>query len=120
MPVLAQFFGLPLDVRHVTLATGTLTAAAASLGWDVLTQPGFWLAVVGVAVIGILNVGVAFSCALGLALRARDVPARIRRVVFRAVLRRFSSSPYSFLFPAKPGAGGSKTIPVQSDGEDVH
>lgn len=119
-PVLAQFFGLPLDVRHVTLATGTLTAAAASLGWDVLTQPGFWLAVVGIVVIGVMNVGVAFSCALGLALRARDVPARIRRLVFRAVLRRFSSSPYSFLFPAKPGAGASKVVSTQSDGEDVH
>lgn len=98
-PVLAQFFGLPLDVRHVTLATGSLTAAASSLGWNVLAAPQFWLAVAGIASIGVLNVGVSFACALTLALRARDVPARIRRLVFRAVLRRFSASPRSFLFP---------------------
>lgn len=98
-PVIAQFFGLPLDVRHVTLSTGGLTAAASSLGWSVLMMPHFWLAVAGIASIGLLNVGVSFGCAMVLALRAREVPVRIRRLVFRAVLRRFSASPRSFLFP---------------------
>lgn len=98
-PVVAQFFGLPLDVRHVTLATGTLTAAASSIGWNIVGSLEFWLAVGGIVAIGILNVGVAFSCALILALRAREVPARIRRLVFRTVLRRFTASPHSFLFP---------------------
>jgi site-specific recombinase len=98
-PVLAQFFGLPLDVRHVTLAAGGLTAAAGSLGWPVLGSADFWLAVIGVLSIGLLNVVVAFSCALTLALRAREVPVRVRRLVFRAVLRRFTASPLSFLFP---------------------
>lgn len=100
-PVLAQFFGAPLDVRHVTLSTGTLAAASASLGWSVLGEPAFWLAVAGILVIGLLNVGVAFGCALTLALHARDVPARVRRVVLRAVIRRFTASPRSFLFPDK-------------------
>lgn len=119
-PVLAQFFGLPLDVRHVTLATGSLTAAASSLGWQVLATPQFWLAVAGIASIGLLNVGVSFACALTLALRARDVPARIRRLVFRAVLRRFSASPRSFLFPeaAVPVASGPG-IPAEPDGADT-
>jgi site-specific recombinase len=101
VPVIAHFFGLPLDVRHVTLSTGALTAAAASLGWGVFASTEFWLAVGGIAMIGLLNVGVAFSCALALALRAREVPKRIRRLVFRAVLRRFTASPRSFLFPEK-------------------
>lgn len=100
-PVTAQFFGLPLDVRHVTLATGTLTAAASSLGWGVVGSPEFWLAAAGIVMIGLLNVAVAFGCALSLALRAREVPGRIRRLVFRAVLRRFTASPHSFLFPEK-------------------
>lgn len=100
-PVLLQFFGVPLDVRHVTLATGALTAALASIGWEALTTREFWLAGGGILAIGLLNVAVAFACALLLALRARDVPARTRRVVFRAVLRRFAASPLSFLFPAR-------------------
>jgi site-specific recombinase len=100
-PVLAQFFGMPLDVRHVTLSTGTLVAAVSSLDWSILAAPEFWLAAGGIVVIGLLNVGVAFGCALGLALRAREVPTRIRRAVFRAVLRRFTTSPWSFLFPQR-------------------
>ncbi|WP_292934155.1 site-specific recombinase [Noviherbaspirillum sp.] len=100
-PVLLQFFGLPLDVRHVTLATGTLAAAVSSLGWSAVTTADFWLAVGGVTLTGILNIGVAFGCALGLALHARDVPMRVRRVAFRAVLKRFFGSPRFFLLPEK-------------------
>ncbi|MDB5763341.1 MAG: putative Site-specific recombinase Gcr [Herminiimonas sp.] len=111
-PVVAQFFGLPLDVRHVTLATGTLTAAASSLGWNVFSSPEFWLALAGIAAIGLLNVGVAFGCALTLALQAREVPARVRRVVLRAVLRRFTASPRSFLFPEKYEAAVEATPPA--------
>lgn len=110
-PVLAEFFGLPLDVRHVTLATGTLTAAASSLGWQVLAAPQFWLALAGIVCIGVFNVGVSFACALILALRARNVPARIRRLVFRAVLRRFSASPRSFLIPER---SATASVPTSS------
>ncbi|HJV86712.1 MAG TPA: site-specific recombinase [Noviherbaspirillum sp.] len=100
-PVLLQFFGLPLDVRHVTLATGTLAAAGASLGWSVFGTAEFWLAAGGVFLTGILNIGVAFGCALVLALHARDVPVRLRRVVMRAVVRRLIASPRAFLLPER-------------------
>ena len=32
VPPIAAFFALPLDVRHVTLATGQLAAAVGALG----------------------------------------------------------------------------------------
>jgi site-specific recombinase len=32
VPAMGVFFGIPLDVRHVTLNTGTLVLAAASFG----------------------------------------------------------------------------------------
>jgi len=115
-PVLAQFFGLPLDIRHVTLATGTLTAAAASLGWHTLLTPEFWLAVCGILGIGLLNVGVAFACALALALRARDVPRRVQRLVYRAVLRRFFASPWLFLFPERR-TGDAEVSPMPPPAE---
>lgn len=102
-PVVAQFFGLPVDVRHVTLSTGALTAAAVSLGWDVFATAPFWQAAGGVLLIGLLNVGVAFSCAFMLALRARDVPRRVRRRVLKALVLRLAAAPRSFLWPEKPG-----------------
>jgi site-specific recombinase len=98
-PAMAQFFGMPLDVRHVTLSMASLTAAATSLGWQVLEMPQFWLAVAGVAAAGLLNVAVAFCCALGLAMRARDVPRRTRRLTYRAVLRNWALRPLEFLLP---------------------
>ncbi|MQQ99520.1 site-specific recombinase [Glaciimonas soli] len=122
-PVIAQFFGLHLDVRHVTLATGSLTAAASSLGWQSLLTPQFWLAVCGIASIGLLNVGVSFACALTLALRARAVPPRIRRVVFRAVLRRFTTSPRFFIFPDAPSTASAATVvdaaPIESTQDEI-
>jgi site-specific recombinase len=116
-PVIAQFFGFPLDVRHVTLSAGALTAAASSLGWSVFAALEFWLASCGIALIGLLNVGVAFSCALALALRSRDVPRRVRRVVFRSVLRRFAASPRSFLLPEKHMATVTE-LPLPADAPD--
>ena len=118
-PVFAQFFGLPLDVRHVTLSTASLTSAAAMLGWPILLSVQFWLAVAGIFAIGILNVSVAFGCSLALALQARDVPARVRRLVFRAMLRRFTASPQAFLFPERQDAASMPARPtVEPDAAD--
>ncbi|HZW13261.1 MAG TPA: preprotein translocase subunit TatB [Noviherbaspirillum sp.] len=100
-PVLAQFFGLPFDVRHITLSAGALTAAAGSIGWPVMTSVEFWLAVGGIVLTGVINVSVAFGCALVLALRARDVPGHVRRTVYQALLRRIVLAPRSFLLPER-------------------
>jgi site-specific recombinase len=64
VPVLAAFFGLPLDVRHVTLSTGQLAASVGALGWEVVQTAPFWWCVAGIAVTGVLNVGVSFGLAL--------------------------------------------------------
>jgi site-specific recombinase len=98
-PALAAFFGLPFQVRHVTLAAGTLLATLGSLGWQACAEPAFWLAVAGVLAAGLLNVAVAFGCALALALQARAVPPRAMRRVAGAVLRRFAASPRTYLLP---------------------
>jgi site-specific recombinase len=115
-PALGHFFGLPLDVRHVTLAAGSLTAAAGSLGWNVFAAPEFWLALAGLVFTALLNVGIASTCALTLALRARDVPARMRRLVFRAALRRVIASPLAWLLPERRPAAVAPPVP-QPDAE---
>lgn len=114
-PAFATFFGLPFQVRHVTLDAAALAAAAASLGWPALAEPAFWLAAGGVAVSGLMNVAVAFACAFGLALHARAVPAAVRRRVSGAVLRRMLASPGAYLLPErhqadapKPDVGGRR------------
>ena len=101
VPVFAKFFGLPLDVRHITLSTGSLTLAISSVGIAGVGWGAFLSAVVGIAIIGLLNFGVSFALALVVALRARDVPRGERRTLPGAVLRRFFRRPLEFFYPPR-------------------
>ena len=100
-PVIATFFGLPLDVRHVTLSTGSLALAASTLGIAVLTLPSFWGACAGIAVIGAMNLGVSFTLALLVAVRSTGAGQVSRRRLLRAVFARFVAAPRDFLFPPR-------------------
>lgn len=101
VPVFAKFFGLPLDVRHITLSTGGLTLAMSSAGIETIGWSAFLLAALGIAFIGLLNFGVSFALALVVAMRARDVPRGERRTLPGAVLRRFFRNPLEFFYPPK-------------------
>jgi site-specific recombinase len=101
LPVVFAFYGLPLEVRHVTLSSGQLAATVAVLGWGIAADASFWLAVAGIALIGVLNVGVSFALALNVAIQARDMAGIRRRAVYGAIARRMMSAPASFLFPRK-------------------
>ena len=98
-PTLLAFVGLHIEVRHVTLGTGQLAAAASTLGWDTLEEPAFWWCVAGLVATGLLNLGVSFWLALKLALRSRQVTLRDRRRLYGAVWRRLRNAPRSFLLP---------------------
>ncbi|WP_374073460.1 site-specific recombinase [Bdellovibrio bacteriovorus] len=99
VPEIMKFLGLPLDVRHVTLSSGTLGGALPVLGVEFLKTPQFWRAVVGIFFIGALNVGVSFGMALLVAIKARGINPPQRRAIRKAVAKRFFSSPLSFFLP---------------------
>lgn len=103
MPAFATFFGLGLDVRHVTLSTGQIAAAGASLGLDVFQLPVFWWCVGGVVVTGMLNVGVSFYLAFLLALRAHNVSGVDRSRIYSAIRSRARTHFRSFFWPVKNG-----------------
>ncbi len=98
-PIAGKFFGVPLDVRHVTLSTGALALAVSALGAPLFRTGEFAWAVAGIAVIGVLNFGLSFALALGVALRARNVESAEKLRLARAVRRRFLESPREFFFP---------------------
>ena len=100
-PVVARFFGIPLDVRHVTLSTGTLALAAARFGTSSFGHDWFYWAVAGIAITFVLNLGVSFSIASIVALRAYEVPRHEQIQILRFLIREFLSSPLSFIFPVK-------------------
>jgi site-specific recombinase len=99
VPAFATFFGLGLEVRHVTLSTGQLAAAAASLGTDVLREGAFWWCVAALAATGLLNVGVSFYLAFRVALRAHNVSGVDRARIQSAIIQRLRSRPRAFFWP---------------------
>jgi len=111
VPIFGKFTGLPLDVRHITLSTGGLTLSMHSVGISGVGWSAFILAVLGIAIIGLLNFGVSFALALVVALRARDVPRGERRTLPGAVIRRFFRHPLDFFFPPKERAATEPALP---------
>jgi len=101
-PSIGNFFGLPLDVRHVTLSTGTLSLGITSRGLEVLGSGALIWAGLGIAVTFVMNLGVSFYLALRLALRAQDISPSDSREIWRTLWRRFSTNPRSFFFPPAP------------------
>lgn len=102
VPPILSFFGPPIEVRHVTLSTGQLAAAAVALGWPVLQQPAFWWCVAGIAVTGVLNLAISFGLAMRLALRSRGIAmGRERRRIYAAIWKRLLRAPRSFLLPPR-------------------
>jgi site-specific recombinase len=99
VPVIARFFGIPFDVRHVTLSTGTLALAAARFGTSSFGHDWFYYAIAGIGVTFVLNLGVSFSIASFVALRAYDVHAREQFLLLRYLMRQIVRSPLKFVFP---------------------
>jgi site-specific recombinase len=100
-PVIAHFFGLPLDVRHVTLNTGMFAFAAVRFGSQAFSQLWLYSAVAGIALMFVLNLGVSFAVASFVALRAYDVGRQERLSILRDVLKQIVQSPLRFFYPVE-------------------
>ena len=102
VPAFADFLGLGLELRHVTLSAGQLAAAAASIGWAVVHQSAFWWCVAAIPVIGALNLGVSFYCAFRVALLSHNVGALDRARIRSAIFGRLRHKPLEFFRPVGP------------------
>jgi site-specific recombinase len=92
--------GLPIDIRHVAFSSAFVGIGFVGLG----LAPDPWLlvwAVLGVAVIGFINLSVSFALALTVALRSRQVADTEWRPLARAVLAHFFRQPRGFFLPPK-------------------
>ena len=100
VPAFAEFLGVGLELRHVTLSAGQLAAAAASIGWGVLREPALWWCVASIPVIGAFNLGVSFYFAFRLALLSHNIGALDRARIRGAIWGRLRHKPLEFLWPA--------------------
>jgi site-specific recombinase len=116
-PEVGRFFGFPLDVRHVTLSTGTLALAAASFGRNWLYRGWFLQMVYGIAITFVLNLGVSFSIAASVAMRAYGVSRADRLQVMKYTLKSFFKSPGRFLLPPRKTPVPNTTTTPESNPE---
>jgi site-specific recombinase len=98
-PAIGHFLGLPLDVRHVTLNSGILSLASATLGHKWFGEGAFLHGIAGVGVMFVLNLSVSFLLALRTAARAYELPERDNAALLRGVWRRFVTAPLDFFVP---------------------
>jgi site-specific recombinase/uncharacterized protein affecting Mg2+/Co2+ transport len=99
IPPFTGFFGVELEARHVTLSTGQLAAAGASLGLDAFRHLPIWWCIAAIPLIGALNLGVSFYLAFRLALQAHNVSNVDRARIRAAIWARWRSHPRSFFTP---------------------
>ncbi|MDO5288385.1 MAG: recombinase [Pseudomonadota bacterium] len=102
VPPILGFFGIPFEVRHVTLVAGQIAAAMHQLGADVWHNPALWWAAGGIAITGLMNVAISFTLAFRLALAAQNIGQLDRRRLYAALARRVLRQPLSFVLP--PGS----------------
>ena len=98
-PSIGRFFGVPLDVRHVTLSTGTLSLGIISPRTRGSGRGALIWASIGIAITFVMNLGVSFYLALRLALRAQDISPSENHEILRTLWRRFWAAPRQFFLP---------------------
>lgn len=94
------FFGLNLDVRHITFASGNLALGLYGADFMVTLSLVTW-GIIGIGVIGLVNFLVSFALSLGLAFRSRNIPLLEIRFIISSIWKHFKSKPMSFFFPSE-------------------
>jgi len=99
-PIIVSLFGIPLEVRHVTLAAASLGYALDALSIDgALHASDLIYSFAGIFFIGVLNIATSFALSFLLAVRARDIGEKKARQFLKEFLREVASHPISFLLP---------------------
>lgn len=99
--ILGKIFGIPFDIRHITIAAGNSAIAVYGLGFENI-PPYFLLAVLGgVLAIGFFNFLISFSLAFLVAVKSRGIRFAQYPRFFRILGKYFLHHPRKFFLPAK-------------------
>ena len=92
--------GLPFDVRHVTLSSANFGLAVAAMDFSIDVAV-LAKSLVGIALIGFINLAVSFSLALWVALRARGVGFGQSGMLLSILFNRLITNWRQFFWPVK-------------------
>lgn len=114
VPKVVATFGIPLEARHVTLSSGAIALASLSGGLQGLELHDIVFVALGLVAIGLLNLGVSFGLAIGVALRARDVVRAQRKSIWRAIAAQAKAHPRQLFLPEwKPPSEATDAVSPQ-------
>ncbi len=97
---LGVLFGLPLDIRHIAFSSAYVGYAVAGSEFALPLQM-VGIALLGVLLIGVVNLTVSFALTLNVAMRARHITFAQRRTLGRLLLKRLLTRPQDFLLPPR-------------------
>lgn len=95
-----SIFGIPFDVRHITIAAGNTSIAYFTTG-NAAGREFLLTVVMGVILIGLFNFLVSFALAFLVAVKSRGVRLRDFPELFAMIGRFFFHYPLDFFFPPR-------------------
>jgi len=98
-PIIGYLTGLPIDIRHVTLSSGNITAGFTSIG-SITTEQFFW-SLASVFTIGLFNLGVSFSIGLSLSVLSQNITVARTTRFFKKAFGLLLKRPYLILHAPK-------------------
>ena len=98
---LGKMFGVPFDIRHITIAAGNSSIGMYGLGMENI-DPGFLATVfLGVLAIGLLNFLVSFSLAFFVAVKSRGIHLKEYPEFLSILWKYFRQHPKDFILPRR-------------------
>lgn len=98
-PAFGAMLGLPLDIRHIAFSSANLGYALAALKFDAGSSMLAALSILGLALIGLVNLITSFSLALWVAVRSRGAHFSSIPSLLPLLKQRFLQNPRSFFLP---------------------
>lgn len=89
-------FGLPLDIRHITFASGNFGLAAAGQAFP---QSEIIWSILGIIGIGLVNVLVSFGLSLVIAFNSRGTRWPEIKALMVSLIRQFFQNGHAFIYP---------------------
>lgn len=97
---LGIFFGLNLDIRHITFASGNFALGLYGNHFTIDFWTFFW-SILGIGLIGFINFMVSFTLSMLLAFRSRNIPLSELLSLNISIYHYFKKAPLNFFFPLK-------------------
>ncbi len=111
---IGAILGLPLDIRHITFASGNFGIAIASLPTHI-SADYMVNSIIGICGIGVMNVLVSFGLSIAFALKSRNARFSEARSLLGNLAWQFFHHGAAFFFPPRPAPSKNEALVGDSE-----